>query len=75
MPTGTQAMVASTVDFGGDTGVVVSMHTIRMFVILGLRLLLVAPLVRHELSPKDCQLVDSLIDNGGSGEKTLDEFS
>jgi hypothetical protein len=48
---------------------------IRMFVILGLRSLLVAPLVKHELSPKDSQLVDSLIDNGRSGGKTLDEFS
>lgn len=75
MPTGTQAMIASTVQFGGDTGMVVSMHMIRMFVILGLRSLLVAPLVKHELSPKDSQLVDSLIDNGRSGGKTLDEFS
>jgi uncharacterized membrane protein AbrB (regulator of aidB expression) len=75
MPTGTQAMVATTVHFGGDTGVVVSMHMTRMFIILGLRSLLVAPMVRHELSPKDFQVVDSLIDNGRSGEKTLDEFS
>jgi len=75
MPTGTQAMVATTVHFGGDTGVVVSMHMTRMFIILGLRSLLVAPMVRHELSPKDFQVVDSLIDNGRSGEKTLDELS
>ncbi|MBN3943610.1 MAG: AbrB family transcriptional regulator [Nostoc sp.] len=75
MPTGTQAMVASTVHFGGDTGVVVSMHTIRMFVILGLRSLLVAPLLKYGLSSKDSQLVGSFIDNGRTGEKTLDEFS
>jgi membrane AbrB-like protein len=50
MPTGTQAMVASTLQFGGDTSLVVSMHLTRMFIILGLRSLLVAPLIKHQLS-------------------------
>jgi hypothetical protein len=50
MPTGTQAMVASTVQFGGDTSLVVSMHLTRMFIILGLRSLLVAPLIKHQLT-------------------------
>jgi membrane AbrB-like protein len=50
MPTGTQAMVASTVQFGGDTSLVVSMHLTRMFIILGLRSLLVAPLIKHKLT-------------------------
>lgn len=50
MPTGTQAMVASTVQFGGDTSLVVSMHVTRMFIILGLRSLLVAPLMKNSVS-------------------------
>lgn len=50
MPTGTQAMVASTLQFGGDTSLVVSMHLTRMFIILGLRSLLVTPLIKHQLS-------------------------
>lgn len=43
------SIIGQAIHFGGDTGVVVSMHMTRMFIILGLRSVLVAPMVRDGL--------------------------